>query len=64
MLFRSYAARGILEYWIVDPISLKVTVLEWVEGLYEEQVYEGEDTIVSVVLGNLDLTANRLLQGG
>ena len=59
-----YAARGILEYWIVDPISLKVTVLEWVEGLYEEQVYEGEDTIVSVVLGKLDLTATRLLQGG
>ena len=59
-----YAARGILEYWIVDPISLKVTILEWVEGLYEEQVYEGEDTIVSVFLGKLDLTASRLLQGG
>ena len=59
-----YAARGILEYWIVDPISHKVTVLEWVEGLYEEQVYEGEDTIVSVLLGKLDLTVSRLLQGG
>ena len=58
-----YAARGILEYWIVDPISLKVTVLEWVEGLYEEQVYEGEAPIVSVLLGKLDLTASRLLQG-
>ncbi|MGB7274805.1 MAG: Uma2 family endonuclease, partial [Geitlerinemataceae cyanobacterium] len=31
-----YAARGIAEYWIVDPILQKVTVLEWVEGLYEE----------------------------
>ena len=59
-----YAARGILEYWIVDPISLKVTILEGVEGLYEEQVYMGEDTIVSVLLGNIDLTANRLLKGG
>ena len=59
-----YAARGILEYWIVDPISLKVTVLEWVEGLYEEQVYVGEDPIGSVLLGKLDLTASRLLQGG
>ncbi|NJR32520.1 MAG: protein kinase [Chamaesiphon sp. CSU_1_12] len=27
-----YAARGIAEYWIVDPIAQKVTVLEWVEG--------------------------------
>ena len=59
-----YAARGILEYWIVDPISLKVTVLEWVEGLYEEQVYVGDDPIGSVLLGKLDLTASRLLQGG
>ncbi|MFN7661113.1 MAG: Uma2 family endonuclease, partial [Dolichospermum sp.] len=33
-----YAARGIIEYWIVDPIGQKVTVLEWVEGFYEEQV--------------------------
>jgi Uma2 family endonuclease len=58
-----YAARGILEYWIIDPISQKVTVLEWVEGLYEEQVYLGEDIIVSTLLGKLDLTASRLLQG-
>lgn len=59
-----YAARGISEYWIVDPMSHKVTILEWVEGLYEEQVCVGEDTIVSVLLGNIGLTANRLLQGG
>ena len=33
-----YAARGIAEYWIVDAIAQKVTVLEWVEGFYEERV--------------------------
>ncbi len=27
-----YAARGIAEYWIVDPIAQKVTVLEWVDS--------------------------------
>jgi len=27
-----YAARGIMEYWIVDAIAQKVTILEWVEG--------------------------------
>ena len=59
-----YAARGIAEYWIVDPISQKVTVLEWVEGLYEEQVYVGTEQIVSAILGNIDLTASRVLQGG
>ncbi|MGC1196441.1 MAG: Uma2 family endonuclease, partial [Geitlerinemataceae cyanobacterium] len=58
-----YAARGIAEYWIVDPILQKVTVLEWVEGLYEEQVYAGESSIVSPVLENLELTVDRILQG-
>jgi Uma2 family endonuclease len=58
-----YAAREIAEYWIVDPIDNKVTVLEWVEGLYEERVYTGEAAIVSSILGELDLTASRVLQG-
>ncbi|HIK30041.1 MAG TPA: Uma2 family endonuclease [Oscillatoriales cyanobacterium M59_W2019_021] len=58
-----YAARGIAEYWIVDPMLQKVTVFEWVEGLYEEKVYAGEMAIVSPVLGNLELTVERLLQG-
>jgi Uma2 family endonuclease len=58
-----YAARGIAEYWIVDPLVQKVTVLEWIEGLYEEQVYIGEEKIVSPLLSKLDLTASRILQG-
>jgi Uma2 family endonuclease len=59
-----YAARGILEYWIVDPTIQKVTVLELVEGLYEERGYVGEEQISSKVLGDLDLTASRVLRGG
>lgn len=58
-----YAARGIAEYWIVDPIQQKVTVLEWVEGLYEETVYTEANPIVSPLFGTLELTAARLLQG-
>jgi Uma2 family endonuclease len=58
-----YAARGILEYWIVDPIQQKVTLLEWVEGLYEERVYLGNNPINSPLFGTLELTAERLLQG-
>ncbi len=57
-----YAARGIAEYWIVDPMQQKLTVLEWVEGLYEEQVYAGEKAIASPVLGALNLTTTQLLQ--
>jgi Uma2 family endonuclease len=59
-----YAARGIVEYWIVDPIQARVTVLEWVEGFYEEQVYTGDMQIVSPLLGGLELTAAQVLQGG
>lgn len=58
-----YAARGIAKYWIVDPMLQQVTVLEWVEGLYEEKVYAGEMVIESSVLGNLELTVDRLLLG-
>ncbi len=58
-----YAARGIAEYWIVDLIEQQVTVLEWVEGLYEEQVFTRDNQIISTVLGDLDLTVDRVLQG-
>jgi Uma2 family endonuclease len=58
-----YAARGIAEYWIIDPSAQKVTVLEWVEGFYDERVYEGDRAIASKVLGNLELTAAQVLQG-
>jgi Uma2 family endonuclease len=58
-----YAARQIPEYWIVDPILNKVTVLELVEGLYEEQVYTGEDSILSPQFSALSLTAQQILTG-
>jgi Uma2 family endonuclease len=58
-----YAARGIVEYWIVDPIAQKVTVLEWVEGFYDEQVYVGDNAIVSPLFADLKLTVAEVLQG-
>ena len=65
-----YAARGIAEYWIVDPMQQKLTVLEWVEGLYEETVYavdspsaELSEGITSALFGVLNLTAAQILQG-
>ena len=58
-----YAARGIAEYWIVDPILQQVTIFEWVEGLYEEKVYTGNDAIASSIFEELDLTVDRILQG-
>jgi Uma2 family endonuclease len=51
-----YAARGILEYWIVDPARERVAVLTLVDGLYEEIPYRGEETIASNILQNITLT--------
>jgi Uma2 family endonuclease len=59
-----YAGRHIPEYWIVDPIAQKVTVLEWVDGLYEDQVYQGEVAIVSPLFPDLNLTARTVLNAG
>ncbi|MEI6428009.1 MAG: Uma2 family endonuclease [Pseudanabaena sp. ELA607] len=57
-----YAAIGIAEYWIVDPLLAKVTILEWVEGFYEEKIYEGEQVINSILFPELKLTAAAVLQ--
>ncbi len=57
-----YAARGIAEYWIVDPLQQRVTLLEWVEGLYEEEVYVGDRKIESKILGSLEINVDRVLQ--
>ncbi len=56
-----YAARQIPEYWIVDPLQQQVTVLEWVEGLYEEQVFTGAQAIAAPYFDNLSLTVAHLL---
>ena len=58
-----YAARGINEYWIVDPMAQKVTVLEWLEGLYEEQVFTGDEVIFSPLFSEVKLTVNEILKG-
>jgi len=57
-----YAARGIAEYWIVDAIVQKVTVLEWVEGFYEEKIYEQDQIIISPLFPELQLKAAQVLQ--
>jgi len=57
-----YAARGILEYWVVDAIAQKVTLFQWVEGFYDEFVFTGDMVIHSPLLGGLTLTAAQVLQ--
>jgi Uma2 family endonuclease len=59
-----YGARGIAEYWIVDPDQAQVTVLTLVDGLYEETVFRGDDRLVSSTFPTLKLTAKQVLRAG
>ena len=51
-----YAAVGIAEYWIVNPLEQKITVLTFNEGLYDEQVFSIEMAISSNQFPELKLT--------
>ncbi|MFM7449800.1 MAG: Uma2 family endonuclease [Leptolyngbyaceae cyanobacterium] len=59
-----YAARGIPEYWIVDPQDRQVTICQWVDGQYEDTVFKGGDRIVSQVVPAWELTVAQLLNQG
>jgi Uma2 family endonuclease len=56
-----YAARGITEYWIVDPEEHQITVCKWVDGQYEDTVVKGENLIKSEVIPQFEITANQVL---
>jgi Uma2 family endonuclease len=59
-----YAARGIPEYWIIDPIAAIILVLT-IEGTqYQEQRLQGKQPIISATFSNLNLTAEQVLNAG
>ena len=51
-----YAARGIAEYWIVDPETRQITLCQWVNGQYEDTVYQGVEPIQSPLVPGFALT--------
>lgn len=59
-----YAAAEIPEYWIVDPMLNKVSVLRLDEGLYEETVLTENQQIVSQFFPELTLTIEQILAAG
>ncbi|MEA5447014.1 Uma2 family endonuclease [Leptolyngbya sp. CCNP1308] len=59
-----YAALEIPEYWIVDPMESKVTVLTFNEGLYDETVFLGDQPLVSPTFPELSLTVEQILAAG
>jgi len=59
-----YAVLEVPEYWIVDPLAEKVTILLWEEGLYEETGFLGTQTIASPTFPDLSLTVDQILAAG
>jgi Uma2 family endonuclease len=63
---KEYAARGIAEYWIVDPAPDRaiVKVGTLVNGLYQFQDFTGNQPIISPTFPGLKLTAAQVLTAG
>lgn len=55
-----YGARGIAEYWIIDPEEHQVTVCQWIDGRYEDTVVQGSARIASTVVPTFELTVEQL----
>ena len=59
-----YAAREIAEYWIIDPETQQITLCLWVNGQYEDKIYQGDTPIQSTVIPEFNLSAAQVLAFG
>ncbi|WP_017299067.1 Uma2 family endonuclease [Nodosilinea nodulosa] len=58
-----YQNLGIPEYWIVDPQTATILVLELGDGVYcEAAMFRGENFLSSPQLGSLNIKAQQMLQ--
>ncbi len=57
-----YQETGIPEYWIVDPIQQKITVLVLDKGSYTKTIFTGDEEISSVTFPKLTLTPTEILE--
>ncbi|HIK21624.1 MAG TPA: Uma2 family endonuclease [Synechococcus sp. M44_DOE_062] len=56
-----YCVLGISEYWIVDPLEEKVSLLPLHEGWYDVLELKGSDPVSSKVFPKLELQAGEIL---
>jgi Uma2 family endonuclease len=61
-----YQAREINEYWIVDPLTEKITIFTMNEGLYDEAIYDKQDEFSTPLIQRFQpeakLTVKTILQ--
>jgi Uma2 family endonuclease len=61
---KEYAARGIPEFWRVDPSRAVVAVLVLIDGSYRVREFRGADAIASPTFSQFQLTAEQILSAG
>ncbi len=59
---REYAERGIPEMWIIDPDTSWVQVGTLTNGVYQFEIFAGNETIVSSNFPELNLTAAQIME--
>ena len=59
-----YSVRNIPEYWIVDPLSDRITDCVLEDGMYTLHEFTGEQQIRSLTFPSLKITAAQVLAGG
>jgi Uma2 family endonuclease len=59
-----YAARGIPEYWIIEPLQQVILILTLADESYQEQTFTGSAAIVSPAFPALSLSADQVLRAG
>ncbi|MDF5710063.1 MAG: Uma2 family endonuclease [Nostoc sp. S4] len=59
-----YAAVEVPEYWIVDPLNEKISVLSLEEGFYEETVFIGNQQIGSRTFPEIAIAVGRVFSAG
>jgi Uma2 family endonuclease len=62
--YAEYAVLDIPEYWIADPLESQLTVCALSDGFYANQVFAGNQPIVSPTFPGLSLTAEQVLRAG
>jgi Uma2 family endonuclease len=61
---QEYAARGIPEYWLIDPHRQWVMVLTLNGESYQSQIFQGQALVISPTFPDLNVTAERFLRAG